>query len=310
VATPIASVDVPASTANLGSGFDCLAAALSLKLRAELHEGNLPGIVLNAHGEGGYAAESAGSDSMVVRAFREGLRVAGGPPGGGGAWRIELSSMIPAARGLGSSAAAILAGLLLGASAGRLPTTADQLLALAARLEGHPDNVAAALYGGFTLAVVSSGDVTVRRFRVPEAWIPVLFIAQAESRTEDMRNALPGRVPHPDATAQAGRAALLATSILTSDAALLRTAMDDRLHQPYRLPLLPGAARLIDLAYELGAAGACLSGAGPSVLAICDSPLTAHSVEKAWNASGQPGMATRLRFDTSGARLNAVEVRE
>jgi homoserine kinase len=157
---------------------------------------------------------------------------------------------------------------------------------------------------------VTSGDVTVRRFRVPEAWIPVLFIAQAESRTEDMRGALPGRVPHPDAAAQAGRAALLATSILTSDAALLRTAMDDRLHQPYRLPLLPGSARLIETAYDIGAAGACLSGAGPSVLAICDSPLTAHSVEKAWNASGQPGMATRLRFDTSGARLNAVEVRE
>ena len=310
MATPIASVDVPASTANLGSGFDCFAAALSLKLRAELHLGNLTGIVLTAHGEGAAEAEAAGSDSLVVRAFREGLRVAGGPPGGNGAWRIEVSSMIPAARGLGSSAAAILAGLLLGASAGRLPTTADQLLALAARLEGHPDNVAAALYGGFTLAIAERGEVTARRFRVPEAWIPVLFIAQAESHTADMRAALPGRVPHPDATAQAGRAALLATAILTSDAALLRAAMDDRLHQPYRLPLLPGAARLIDLAYEVGAAGACLSGAGPSVLAVCDSPLTAHSVEKAWNGAGQAGMATRLRFDTSGARLNAADARE
>ena len=304
MATPIASVDVPASTANLGSGFDCFAAALSLKLRAELHPGNLPGIVLAAHGEGAAEAESAGSDSLVVSAFREGLRVAGGPPGGSAAWRIEVSSMIPAASGLGSSAAAILAGLLLGASAGRLPTSADQLLALAARLEGHPDNVAAALYGGFTLAITESGQLTARRFRVPEAWIPVLFIAQAESRTEDMRAALPGRVPHPDAAAQAGRAALLATAVLTSDAALLRQAMDDRIHQPYRLPLLPGATRLIETAYQIGAAGACLSGAGPSVLAICDSPLTAHSVEKAWNASGVEAMATRLRFDTSGARLS------
>ena len=186
---------------------------------------------------------------------------------------------------------------------------ADQLLALAARLEGHPDNVAAALYGGFTLAVMDSRDVTVRRFRVPEAWIPVLFIAQAESHTEDMRAALPGRVLIGDAADQAARAALLATAILTSDASLLRPAMDDRLHQPYRLPLLPGASRLIETAYEIGAAGACLSGAGPSVLAICDSPLTAHSVEKAWNASGLEGMATRLRFDTSGARLNAAEPR-
>ena len=218
--------------------------------------------------------------------------------------------MIPAARGLGSSAAAILAGILLGAAAGRLPTNADQLLALAARLEGHPDNVSAALYGGFTLSIMEAGDVTVRRFRVPEAWIPVLFIAQTESRTEDMRAALPGRVPLPDAANQAARAALLATAVLTSDASLLRRAMDDRLHQPYRLPLLPGSARLIETAYQIGAAGACLSGAGPSVLAICDSPLTAHSVEKAWNASGQDGMATRLRFDTAGAKLNAAEARE
>jgi homoserine kinase len=86
--------------------------------------------------------------------------------------------------------------------------------------------------------------------------------------------------------------------------------MDDRLHQPYRLPLLPGASELIETAYRIGAAGACLSGAGPSVLAICDSPLTAHSVEKAWNAAGRPGMATRLRFDTAGARLSTGQTTE
>ena len=307
MAPPIASIDVPASSANLGSGFDCFAAALSLRLRAELREGVLPGIVLSARGEGAAEAESAGGDSLIVRAFREGLRAAGGPPGGSAAWRIEVSSMIPAARGLGSSAAAIVAGLLLGASVGRLSTSPDQLLGLAARLEGHPDNVAAALYGGFTLAVTDpNGELTLRRFRVPEAWIPVLFVAHAQSRTSDMRAALPARVPHADAAAEAARAALLATAVLTSDAHLLRPAMDDRLHQPYRLPLLGGAAELIETAYRIGAAGACLSGAGPSVLAICDSPLVAHSVEKAWNAAGHAGMATRLRFDTTGARLSTA----
>jgi homoserine kinase len=91
---------------------------------------------------------------------------------------------------------------------------------------------------------------------------------------------------------------------MTSDAGLLRRAMDDRLHQPYRLPLLPGAEALIHDAYEHGAAGAALSGAGPSVIAVCDSPAIAHSVEKSWNATGLPGMATRLRFDTAGARLS------
>jgi homoserine kinase len=305
---PIASVDVPASSANLGSGFDCLATALSLKLRAELHDGDEPGIVLNAHGEGVPRPDDDPDQNLLIRAFREGMRASHGSATGSGAWRLEVSSMIPAARGLGSSAAAIVGGLLLGASVGRSAPSPDELLGLAAALEGHADNVSAALYGGFTLAVGGDGgQISFRRFRVPEAWIPVVFIAASESRTQQMRAALPAAVPHHDAAVQAGRSALLATAILTSDAGMLHEAMRDTLHQPYRLPLLPGSGELIELAYERGAAGACLSGAGPSVLAICDSPITAHGVEKAWNAAGIPGMATRLRFDTSGARLTAAE---
>ena len=303
---PIATVEVPASSANLGSGFDCFAAALSLKLRAELYVGDEAGITLVARGEGS-PADADGAENLLLRAFREGLRAALGSGAGSGAWRIEASSMIPAARGLGSSAAAIVAGLLLGASIGRRSPDADELLTLATQIEGHADNVAAALYGGITLAVPTGGPVQLRRFRVPEAWVPVVFIAQRESRTHQMRAALPDAVPHRDAVAQAGRSALLATAVITSDAGLLKVAMDDRLHQPYRLPLLNGSADLITAAYEHGAAGACLSGAGPSVLAICDSPATAHSVEKALNAAGVPGMATRLRFDTSGARISAAD---
>ena len=307
---PIASVEVPASSANLGSGFDCFAAALSLKLRAELFPGDDAGILLNAHGEGAPGPDDDPDQNLLLRGFREGLRLAHGAEQGSGAWRIEVSSMIPAARGLGSSAAAIVAGLLLGAAAGRRAPAADELLTLAANLEGHPDNVAAALYGGIALAVGRGlGEPPLlRRFRVPEAWIPVAFIAAGTSQTQGMRAALPASVPHHEAAAAAARAALLATAVVTSDAGLLRTAMDDRLHQPYRLPLLPGTSELIATAYEHGAAGAALSGAGPSVLAICDSPITAHSVEKAWNAAGAEGMATRLRFDTAGARLSTPQM--
>jgi homoserine kinase len=307
--TPIATIEVPASSANLGSGFDCFAAALSLKLRGELYAGDEAGILLNAHGEGAPGPDDDPEQNLLIRAFREGLRLAHGSEHGAGAWRIEVSSMIPAARGLGSSAAAIVAGLLLGAAAGRNAPDADGLFRLAATLEGHPDNVAAALYGGVTLSVAGEVGTTplLRRFRVPEAWVPVLFIASATSRTQGMRDALPAAVPHHEAAAAGARAALLATAVVTSDAGLLRTAMDDRLHQPYRLPLLPGTRELIETAYEHGAAGAALSGAGPSVLAICDSPITAHAVEKAWNASGVAGMATRLRFDTGGARLSTPE---
>ena len=128
-----------------------------------------------------------------------------------------------------------------------------------------------------------------------EDWVALVF-----GYLEDLT---PSTLMEMDATA-AARAALLATAVITSDAGLLHTAMDDLLHQPYRLPLLPDAARLIEAAYEHGAAGAALSGAGPSVLAICDSPVSAHSVEKAWSAAGVRGMATRLRFDTSGAHLS------
>lgn len=301
---PIASVDVPASSANLGSGFDTFAAALSLKLRAELWMGDEPGIVLNARGEGAPSADEPADQNLLIRAFREGLRASAAP--GAGSWRLEVSSMIPAARGLGSSAAAIVAGAVLGAAVGRRTVEADELLTMTARLEGHPDNVAAALYGGFTLAVAEGDErIVLRRFRVPEAWIPVAFIPQRESRTHEMRAALPPAVPHAVAARQSGRTALLATAIMTSDAGLLRAAMADELHQPFRLPHLAGSAELIEVAYERGAAGVCLSGAGPTVLAICDSAPSAHAVEKAWNAAGVPGMATRLRFDTSGARLIA-----
>jgi homoserine kinase len=301
---PIASVDVPASSANLGSGFDCFAAALSLKLRAELYYGDEAGIVLNAHGEGAPRAGDAPDDNVLLRAFREGLRASVAT--GAGSWRLEVSSMIPAARGLGSSAASIVAGVLLGGAVGRRALDADEILGLAASIEGHPDNVAAALYGGFTLALSAADDrVILRRFRVPEAWIPVAFISQRESLTREMRAALPTEVRHADAARQVARSALLATAIMTSDAGLLREAMTDALHQPFRLPLLAGSSDLIDIAYERGAAGACLSGAGPTVLAICDSPASAHAVEKAWNAGGFGGIATRLRFDTTGARLVA-----
>ncbi len=310
----VATVEVPASSANLGSGFDVFAAALSLRLRAQLQPAWEAGIEVVARGEGlrgERAAGAEGAENLVARSFREGLRATSGT-GVSGGWRIEVSSMIPSARGLGSSAAAILAGLLLGIAVGRrrgLPL--DEVLALAAQIEGHPDNVAAALHGGITLAVADAdGRLVVRRIRAPESWIPVVFVPQAESQTVQMRGALPVAIPHHDAALHGGRSALLATAFLTGDASLLPVAMDDRLHQPYRLPLLEHAAGLIELAYERGAAGAALSGAGPSVLAICDGPAAAHAVEKGFAQAGVPGASMRLRFDAAGARVTLADSEE
>lgn len=298
----LATVDVPASTANLGSGFDCLAAALSLRLHADLYESDDAGITVVTRGEGARAAESG--EQLMLRSFRDGLRMARGSSAGSGAWRIEISSLIPPARGLGSSAAVIVAGVLLGVAAGRYRPSDDALLALACAIEGHPDNVSAAYQGGFTLSVAdASGSLRVERFDPPDGWVPVVFIPEAVSPTSEMRAALPESISHADAVRAAGRSALLAAAIATADATLLRPAMDDLLHQPYRLPLLEGSGELIRLAYQAGAAGAALSGAGPSVLAICDSAASAHSVETAFNRSGRPGMAARLRFDGLGARV-------
>ena len=208
---PLATVDVPASSANLGSGFDAFGVALSLKLRAELVPGDEAGIVLVAHGEGVPADDADPDENLVIRAFREGLRISLGAGGATGiAWRIEVSSMIPAARGLGSSAAAIVAGLLLGAAVGRRSPDADEILAAATRLEGHPDNVAAALYGGFTLAVADGEAVTLRRLPRPGNVDPGRL--HPRRREPDGRHAGRAAGPHPARRrgAPGGRAALLA----------------------------------------------------------------------------------------------------
>ena len=169
--------------------------------------GDEPGIVLNAHGEGSPRPDADPEENLVILAFREGLRASHGAPMGSGAWRLEVSSMIPAARGLGSSAAALVAGLLLGASVGRSAPSADELLGLAAALEGHPDNVSAALYGGFTLAVGGRGRPAhrsaasaCRRRGSRSSSSPPPRAGRSE-----MRAALPAAVPHHDAALQAGR---------------------------------------------------------------------------------------------------------
>lgn len=304
----LATVDVPASSANLGSGFDSIAAALSLRLKADLYQTDEPGITVVSRGEGAKAGEQG--EELILRAFREGLRAARGSSAGSGSWRIEVSSMIPAGRGLGSSAAVIVSAVMLGASIGRHDPGSEELLDLAISIEGHADNVSAAMYGGFTVTVVDAdGRPHVRQFDPPHGWIPVLFVAATSSATGEMRAALPATISHADAVHTSARSALLTAAIATGDGALLRVAMDDRLHQPYRLPLLEGTRELIALAYNAGAVGAALSGAGPSVLAICDSAPAAAAVEAAFNRGSRPGIAARLRFDSLGARLTRASAR-
>jgi len=238
-------VRVPASSANLGPGFDVLAAALELWLDVEVEE------------TGSFAVETdlpvpRGRTNLCVRAF-ERLR-----PADDVTFRIR--SGIPLTGGLGSSAAAIVAGLAaadaLGGDAG------NDLLALATELEGHPDNVAAALHGG----VVICADGIATRFEPPPGLEALLVIPPDPVRTAAARAALPAEVPIGDAVFTAAHAALLTLGLARGDWDLVARGLADRLHQPRRAHLYPRSFALVERAAELGALGATISGAGPTVL--------------------------------------------
>jgi homoserine kinase len=256
-------VRVPASSANLGPGFDALAAALSIELELEVAEGtefqvraDVPGVPLDR-------------SNLCVRAF-ELLHPADG-------LSFEIRSKIPPAAGLGSSAAAIVAGLV---AADHMYELDAPIFDLARELEGHPDNVAAALHGGF---VICAGDEPVR-FDPPEGVEAVLARPDAEVRTDDARAALPAEVPLEDAVHNVAHAALLVLGLARDDLSLVARGLSDRLHQPRRRALYPESMDLVDRATDLGAVGATISGAGPTVL------FWSH-----WQATG--ALVDRLRSE-------------
>ncbi|MET0739971.1 MAG: homoserine kinase [Candidatus Nanopelagicales bacterium] len=255
---------VPATSANLGPGFDAFGLALSLAddLVAEVTS---DGLEVEVDGEG---ADQVPRDEghLVVRAMRAAFDLLGGQPPG---LLLRCVNRIPHGRGLGSSAAAIVGGIVAARALTiggdeRLPD--DDVLALAASVEGHPDNVAACWCGGFTIAWTSNGRAACTRLDVDQRVRPVVFIPSTGVPTSTARGLLPATVPHADAASNAGRAALLVAA-LTKDPALLLTATEDRLHQIYRSSAMPAS---FDLVESLRASGvpAVISGAGPTVLAF------------------------------------------
>jgi homoserine kinase len=252
-------VSAPASAANLGPGFDCLAVALDLRNEVAIGPSQTGGVEVVVEGEGARAA-SRGPDNLFVRAFA----AAGGDPSG---LRFEMRNRIPFYRGLGSSAATISAGIAAGlAWSGR---EADPLPA-AVELEGHPDNVAAAILGGLTLAwTAASGPAAVRlRGECPADF--VVAVPDDELPTKLAREALPESIAHTDAAYTIARAALLVAALQSGRPELLSEALDDRLHEPYRAPFVPLLGAVRDRLGSLPAYGATISGAGPSVLIWCE----------------------------------------
>jgi homoserine kinase len=277
-------VRVPASSANLGPGFDVLAAALALHLELEVVE------------TGSFAVTSSldlplDRSNLIVRAF-EALHPADG-------FEFRISSRIPLSGGLGSSAAAIVAGLM---AADHLFELDADIATLAIEIEGHADNVAAALHGGF---VVCDGP-KVHRFEAPMGLEAVLVVPAAPVRTELARAALPASVPIGDAAFNVAHAAMLVLGLCGGDWDLIAAGLADRLHQPYRAHLFPRSAELLAQAEALGALGATISGAGPTVLVWSHYQQTAAVVAALNERTRGWASVIRAPFESQGADVREL----
>lgn len=304
VAGPV-QVRVPATSANLGPGFDTLGLALDLHDDIEARVAGR-GLSIAVAGEGAGTVPRDESH-FVVRAMRTGFEWLGVRPDG---LIIDAVNRIPHARGLGSSAAAIVGGILLARAlvvGGDVGLPDEELLRLAADLEGHPDNVAACLLGGLCVAWRDRAGARAVRVDVAVPIRPVVLVPGFESSTYAARGLLPLQVPHADAAWSAGRAALLVAALggARGGPAALLEATDDRLHQPYRAPSMPASAALVATLRAAGTA-AVVSGAGPSVLALArDQAEVARAVSMA-----PPGWRPLvLAVDERGGDVRSVRPR-
>ncbi len=301
-------VEVPASSANLGAGYDCLGLALDLVNRVELEvRGWSRGAIeLTVDGEGKEEL-TEDRDNRFVQGLETALREARGALPDGVGWRIEMRNQIPLSRGLGSSAAATVAGIL--AADALLGGTLDMAakLRIACDVEGHPDNAAAALLGGFVVSAHTAEGVEALRFDAPRDLRAVLFIPDLRLPTTDMRRALPKTVPLADAVANLGAVAVGVAGLASGRTDLLARLTVDRLHEPYRAAVYPQLPRLVAAAREAGSLGACLSGAGSTILAFADNVATITRIEAAVMAvaadTDLPGRVIVASPRNPGARI-------
>jgi homoserine kinase len=292
-------VRIPATSANLGPGFDALGLALALYNEVTATEADSVSVSL-AGPSGGLPT---GSDNLVVRGVRMAYEAAARPFKG---VALACVNRIPTARGLGSSAAAWVGGLVAGNALLGAPLSREALLALATRAEGHPDNVTAALCGGLTVSCVESdGRVIALSLPVPAALRWVVLVPELTNATAEARSVLPDAVPRADAVFNIQRVALLLAALQGERAPALAAALDDRLHQPYRQRLFPWMPAIVAAARAAGALGCVLSGAGPSLLAVVsgDADPVARAMESGLARAGIPGVARAFAVDTEGARL-------
>jgi homoserine kinase len=258
-------VQVPATSANMGPGFDTLGIALQLYNTVEMEEIE-EGLVIDIEGEG---ADKIPRDSsnIIYQAANTVFKQVNYVPKG---IRMKLINNIPVARGLGSSAAAIVGGIVAANFVSGEQLAEKDLLAIATSIEGHPDNVAPALLGGIVVSAMDDEDVKYIKITPPSGLKCIVAIPDFHLSTSAARDVLPTSVSMQDAVFNIGRASLLVGAFISGDLSLLSVAMDDKLHQPYRSNLVPGMKKVFAAAKLAGARGVALSGAGPTLIAFAD----------------------------------------
>jgi homoserine kinase len=289
---PSIVVRAPATSANLGAGFDCLGLTLDLWNEVEAEPG---------------ASASDDGSNLILRAARATYALVGEAYPG---FSLRCDNRIIFNRGLGSSAAAIVSGVLVANAClgGRLDAT--QLLALATRIEGHPDNVTPCLLGGVRVALrVNESCVMQAHVPVTLSLRAVCFVPDVHIPTAHARGLLPATVSLADAVFNVARSSLFVAALASGQPELLAEATRDRLHQPFRLPLFPAGEQLLDSALQAGALGTFVSGAGPTVMALCADEASAASAARAFETTATelcvPGEVMHLALTDRGAHVVA-----
>ena len=293
------SVRVPATSANLGPGYDAVGLALSLSMRIGLDRAPYP--VLQVRGTGADLIPR-GPEHPAYRAARFVAELIGESDAH---FRLVQENAIPPTRGLGGSAAALVGGAVAANDLFGGQIAAPDLLNIVCELDGHPDNAAPALLGGLVIGTLTPEGVSAVRLE-PKDLKVVVTVPDFAVSTTAARRALPDSIPHRDAVFNVGRSGLLLGSLATGEYGLLRVAMQDRLHQPYRSHLIPGLEDVIEAALANGAYGACLSGSGPTVLAFAPemrAPRIAPAMQAAFEAHGITAQSRTLDIDLTGARV-------
>lgn len=294
-------ITIPATSANLGPGFDCLGLALGLYNHIEMATAVSLTFSISISGEGAMQLPED-ETNLVWQAANALWQQAGQRPSG---LHVRLHNEIPVGSGLGSSATAILGGMLAANALIGSPLSAAEVLRLAIAYEGHPDNVAPAMSGGLVLSVQDGDDWLLEAVPVPALQV-VYVLPEFDLPTQQARAVLPTAVSRSDAIFNAARVGLLLRALSTADFARLAVAMQDRLHQPYRIPLVPGLARAMEAAVAAGAAGVALSGAGPSLIAFAPAnhAAIAQATTGAFAAAGLHSRAWVLPVAATGATVN------